>query len=358
MRSHHRIAGCALVVVALIVGACGGGASPGPAGPGAATSPIPSAEATPVATPPSTPAPTPEPTATPVAIATPTPTPAVTPVPTPAPTPAAVTTTVDAWTWTYAKHPLTLKGTPGTWTWTRVVFGAQTVDLRWKATAASSAGCTFRYRVESRQLPKTVKASTKVKGTKPASGTRSLTVKYGDGKVGVTTDCATWSVKLVATSWPGITLKQTNDTYKAKGTTATSLNEELYDAEADSNWRYLYKYTTGGGARLQSLTATVKITYELPAWTPPEGTDPELVASWKSAVAGMRTHLFGEAALQVQYVGRFLAQGKQKTSFASLSAMEKYFDKINDKLYDWMSDRYEAYNKSVDYGLDQGAWVD
>ena len=354
MRSHHRTAGCALLVLALVVGACGGGGSPGAPTETAGSSPR--ADVTP------TPAPTATatiaPTATPAPVTTPSPAPTATPVPTPTPTPAAVTATVDDWTWTYAKHPLTLKGTPGTWTWKKVLFGAQTVDLRWKATAASSAGCTFRYQVASKSLPKTVKASAKVKGTKPATGTRSLTVKYGDGTVGVTTDCATWSVKLVATSWPGITLKQTNDTYKAKGTTAAALNEELYDAEADANWRYLYKYTTGGGTRLKSLTATLKLTYELPAWKAPEGTDPTLVAEWKAAVAAMRTHLCGEAALEIQYVGRFLAAGQKKTSFSSLGAMEKYLDKINDRQFDSYADRHEAYNESVNYGIDQGAWVD
>jgi hypothetical protein len=261
------------------------------------------------------------------------------------------------WVWSYAKHPLTLKGKAGTTTWKKVLFGAKTVDLRWKATAASKAGCTLRFKVESKALAKPLKVTRKVKGSKPASGTKALTIKYGDGVVTVSTDCASWSLKVVATSWPGITLKQSNDTFKTKATTAAGLNEALYDSEADPNWRYLYRYTTGAGARMTSVTATIKMVYELPAWKAPEGTSQGLVDQWQDAVAAMRTHLYGEAALQIQYVGRFLADAQKKTSFSSLAALQKYLDKVDDRHFDSYSDRFEAYNKSVDYGYDQGAWV-
>ncbi len=365
MSSLTRSACCGLAAAALLVTACGGSGSPAPgtAAPEASAtapaleSPTPATETVP---PTATPAPvaTPEPaTPTPTVEPSPTPVPSATPAPTPTPVPAVVTTTVEDYVWAYQKQPLTLTGTTGTSRWTRVLLGAKTVEMRWKATPASSAGCRFAYALASKQMAKTVKATERLKGAKARTGVRSATVNYGDGTLSVTTDCATWSLRIVATGNPGLTIKQRNDPYKATGTTAAELNDELYEAELDWSYRYNYKYFAGNPVRVTSVTMTLPIDYELPTWAAPEGTDPALVASWKSAVTGMQKHLRGEAALVIQAVGRSLVAAQKKTSFPSVRAVETYFDRTSDRVFDAASDRFEAYNESTDYGYEQGAYV-
>jgi hypothetical protein len=361
MSSLARSACCGLAAVALLVTACGGGGSPAP---GTAA---PEASATAAAQ--ETPTPAPEtvpPTSTPAAVATPepaTPAPTVAPSPTPVPsatptpTPAAVATTVEDYVWAYQKQPLSLTGIAGTSRWTRVLLGAKTVELRWKATPDSAAGCLFSYALGSKQMAKAVKATEKLKGAKARSGARPATVNYGDGTLSVTTDCATWSMRVAATGNPGLTIKQRNDPYKATGTTAAELNDELYEAELDWSYRYNYKYYAGNPIRVTSVTMTLPIDYELPTWAAPEGTDPALVASWKSAVAGMQTHLRGEAALVIQAVGRSLVAAQKKTSFPSVRAAESYYDKSSERVFDGASERFEAYNEYTDYGYEQGAYV-
>jgi outer membrane biosynthesis protein TonB len=348
------------VAAALVVTACGASGSPAAGTPAGVASAEPTAEAT--VEPTTAPTPAPAPTATPVPATpppapSPTPAPSATPAPTPTPPPAAVETTIEDYVWAYQKQPLALKGATGTTRWTHVLLGAKTVELRWKATPAASAGCRFAYELASKQMAKAVKATAKVKGAKTGSGARSATANYGDGILSVTTDCATWSLRIVATGNPGLVIKQRNDPYKATGSTAAELNDELYEAELDWSYRYNYKYFAGNPVRVTSVTMTLPIDYELPTWAPPDGTDPALVASWKSAVAGMQTHLHGEAALVIQAVGRSLAAAQKKTSFPSVRAAETWYDKSSERVFDSASDRFEAYNEYTDYGYEQGAYV-
>jgi predicted secreted Zn-dependent protease len=266
-------------------------------------------------------------------------------------------TLVEDWVWAYEKRPLTLSGKAGATTWTKVLFAAKTVDLKWTATPASPSGCTFRFRVESASLAKAVTGSQKIKGSKAASGSRGLTVKYGDGKITVTTDCATYALKIVSTSHPGMTIRQSNDPYKATGTTASELNDAMAEAWADWAIRTSTKYYSGGTIRVASFTLSLGIDYELPAWKAPEGTDQALIDAWNVALKGMRKHVEGEAAIGIQAAGRYLA-ASTKTSFGSMSAMNKYRDKLSDTWLDWASDKSDAYNKATDYGYTQGAFLE
>ena len=259
--------------------------------------------------------------------------------------------------WTYEKRPLSVKGTAGITIYPKVLFGAKTVQLSWTAKPAASAGCTFRYKVESSSLPKAVSGSQKAKGAKAASGKRSLAPKYGDGKLTVTTDCGSWSLKAVSTGHPGLAIKQSNDPYKTTGATSTELNEALAKAYADWGIRSNTKYYSGGTIRVASFTATIDIGYELPAWKAPEGTSQSLIDSWNTAHKNMRRHIEGEAAIGIQATGKYLA-GSTKKKFSSLSAMNKYRDKLSDKWIDWASDKMDAYNVATQYGYTQGAYME
>ncbi len=252
---------------------------------------------------------------------------------------------------------MSLSGTAGTTTWTKVLFGAQTVALKWTATPASSAGCAFKYRIEAKTLPKAVAAAQKVKGAKAGSGSRTVATKYGDGVVTVTTDCAKYTLRMTSASHPGLTIKQSTDPYKVTGTTATELNEGLAKASADWSFRMSTKYYKGGTIRVSSFTVMVPIQYELPKWTPPEGTDQALIDSWKTALKGMRTHVEGEAAIGIQAAGRFVNSSTKKT-FGSVGAMTKYRDKGSDKWIDVASDKTDTYNADTEWGYTQGAYIE
>jgi hypothetical protein len=343
-----------LAAVALLVGACGSTPTPTqlPAGPTAAATP----EAT-------TPAPTPSPSPT----ASPSPTPTIAPTespsaspsasPTASPSPAApTTTTVDDYAWVYDKHPMRLSGTAGTTTWTKLLFAANTVALKWSATPASAAGCTFTYKLTSKTLPKAAAGTQKIKGAKPASGSRNLTIKYGDGVMTVTTDCSKYSVTATSTGHPGITITQADAPYRITGTTADELNKGLAKAYADWGIRYYYKYYASP-ARVASFTVTVPIRYKLPIWTPPVGADQSLVDAYNAALKNMRIHTEGEAAIAIQAAGRY-HDAANRTRFTSVSAMQKYFDDQANKSIDAASNRNSTYNDDTNFGDDQGAFID
>ncbi len=381
----RRIGLVCLASLAMGLGACADAATlpasapaatPVAAGPTLAPTPAPTlgptaapaAEATaaPTQAPPATAAPTPVGTAapaasTPVATAAPTPTPAAAPAASASPAgtaspPAPAATTVEDYAWVYDKHPLTLRGTTGTTRWTKVLFAAKTVNLKWSATPATSAGCSFRYKVESRALARPVAGTQKVKGSKAGSGSRSLATRYGDGVVTVNTTCAKFTLRAVSTSHPGLTISQSNDPYKATGTTASDLNEELANADASWSINTHGKYYSGSTVRVASFGLTMPIDYELPKWKPPSGTDPALVASWKTALANMRRHIEGEAAIGIQAGGRYLAAATRR-NFSSVSAMNRYYDKVGDAFLRSASDRTKALNKATGYGYDQGAFI-
>lgn len=344
----------ALAGLALAVAACGNTPTPTQL---PASAPPASITPTPAPTPAPTPSPTPAPTPAPAPTPSPTPSATLAPSPSPTPSPSAAAVTIDDYAWVYEKRPMTLRGTAGTTTWTKVLFGAKTVELRWSAAPATSEGCSFRYKVESKALSKPVSGSSKTKNAKTTTGSRNMTINYGDGKVTVTTTCEKFTLKAVSTGHPGVVIKPANDPYKATGATATELNNEL--AEAGTDWGIFtsYTYLIGGSPRVTKVTVRVDLDYELPKWTPPDGTDPALVDAWNVALKNMRRHIEGEAAIAVQAGGRYAASLTKK-SFSSKAAMEKYYDTKSDKAIDNASNRHEQYNEDTQYGYTQGAYIE
>ena len=334
----------AVPILALIVTACG-------SNPPSATPASPTPTAAPTATLTPTPAPTPAPTPSPSATALPTP--AVSP--SPSASPVAAEKIVEDYVWTIDK-PLVLKGAAGTSRWTRILFAANTVDLRWSATPASATNCSFRYTLESRALKSPARGTAKTKSSKPASGSRSVAIKYGDAKLAVVTDCAKWQIKFVPTGHPGVKIERRTEYTRASGTTAAELNEALVDAHADWSLNTSYTYYSAP-VRVRTVTVTVRVTSELPKWKAPEGADPDLVKAWSAAIAGTKRHLEGHAAIAVQTAGRYLAAARAKKSFTSLPAMRRYFDKTSDRFLDAASDRIEKYDEYTYYGSNQGAFI-
>ncbi len=347
-RNHHLRLIASVATLAIVLGACGSDAAP---------STIPVTPQPTIAEPSATPAPTPSPTPAPTPKPTPLPTPSASPSAAPSPSPSApAARMVDDWVWTYEKRPLTLAGEAGTTTWSKVLFATNTASLKWTATPETSAGCTFRYRLESSALSKPAAATQKVKGAKAASGTRNLTVKYADGKLTVTTDCKSYKVKLTATGHPGVVIKQANDPSKATGTTATELNDALAESYGDWSLNTSTRYYSGGTIRVSTYKITIPIQYELPKWTPPEGTDPALVAAWTAALKNMRRHTEGEAAIGIQAAGRYLASLSKKR-FPSVAAMNRYLDDKSEKQFEWARDKAKAYNEATQYGWTQGGFI-
>lgn len=218
-----------LISIALVAGSCSStSTSPAPPSPAATVaSPIAVLPRSPSASPNATPR-LPAPSADPATPPTPTPSPSPSPTTTPAPSLAPITPqaseelVVDAYAWVFDKHPMTLAGEAGTTRFTRVLFGAKTVDLRWKA-AGDGTACTFAATVESRLMAKPVRVSAKVRAGRPAAGTRGITANYGDATITVTTDCARWSIKAVSTGHPGLVIKQQTRTVAIQGDTAAKV---------------------------------------------------------------------------------------------------------------------------------------
>ena len=121
------------------------------------------------------------------------------------------------------------------------MFAAKTVSLRWTGTPADKTGCKLSFQLESKALPKTLKVSDKTTNSKALSGKKDVLIKYGDGKVTVKTDCATWSLKVVPTGHPGVAIKRATDATRTKATDAAGLNEAL--AESHVDWWLSTNYT-------------------------------------------------------------------------------------------------------------------
>lgn len=300
------------------------------------------------------PATSPSPSVGPTATATATPTPTIAPSASPSPSAPSVTT-VTGFVWTVDK-PLVLRGVAGTTEWTNVLFAAKTVSLRWQATPADAKGCSFRYQLTSPSLSKVIKEGGKAKTAKPIGGSRDLTIKYGDGKVTVTTDCSAWLVKVTPTGHPGIAIKRDTEQTVTKASTVYDLNRALAESQVDWWLTNNYRYTGTSRPRVVSVKVTVDLTYELPSWTPPAEASPTLVEDWNTALAGMKRHEEGEVAIAVQAAGRFIAAAS-KTSFTSVKAMKKYFDQKGDKYLDWARDRSRAYDEATGWGETQGAYL-
>jgi hypothetical protein len=347
MPRNARMFAATTLSIALIAGACSS-ASPSiaPAAdvPGSPTSATPAPTVEPTRTPPQTPA------------RTPAPSPSLAPSPTPAATPAEVVTVNAVPVWAFDK-PLTLKGTAGTHLWTTALLAARTISLRWSGTPADREGCRLAYTLEATSPAKTVKGSDKTTNAKSLSGRRNVLIKYATGQITVKTDCAKWTLKVVPTGHPGIILKRDTDTTRTTATTAYGLNDALSDSHIDWWLNTSYKYMGTNNPRVASKTITLDVTYELPKWSAPEGTDPQLVSDWKAALAGMKRHEQGEAAIAMQAAGRYLAS-LTKSRFTSKKAMEGYFDAKGDKWIEWSNDRIELYDELTDWGGAQGAFID
>lgn len=347
MPRNARLLAASILSIALVAGGCAGAAqSPAPAAdpPETAAAVVATPTVAPAKTPPLTPA------------RTPAPSPSAAPSPTPTPAPAEVLTVAAVPVWTFDK-PLTLKGTAGAYVWPTAYLAARTISLRWAGTPTDDTGCKLAYTLEAKTLPKKVKGTDKTSNAKPLKGSRNVLIKYGTAEIGVTTDCAKWTLKIVPKGHPGVVIKRDTDKTKTKETTAAGLNDALAESHVDWWLNTNYKYTGSGSPRVVSKKVTLTLTYELPKWSPPAGTDPELVSDWKAALAAMKKHEQGEAAIALQAAGRYLAS-LTKSRFSSVRAMEKYYDAKGDKWIDWASDQLEDYNELTYWGGAQGAFIE
>ena len=350
-----------LVSITLAAGACSA-TSPAPpstaslsiASPVAATSrppdPTPTLLEPSTHTPPPASTPTPTPTPAPAPSSSPTPSPAPSPTPTASTAPAE--TVVDTYAWVFDKHPMTLKGEAGTTRFTHVLFGAKTVDLRWKAEGHGTA-CAFAASVVSSLMARTVKLSAKVKAAKPASGTRGITANYGDATITVTTDCAAWSIRAVSTGHPGLVIKQQTRTFAIEGDTAAPVKDGLDDAHLDWWINYTYRYRTPP-LRLTSLKTTVRVVSNLPAWTPPAAASQTLIAEWKTAIAALRTHQAGDAVIAIQAAGRFQESAARRTGYRSPTAMQDAIERRCSSAIESAQDRINEYDIFTRRGFTQG----
>lgn len=298
----------------------------------------------------------PEPSPSPTSTPTPRPTPSAAPATSPATSPAPAGLVVDDFVWAWDK-PLTLTGTAGDSRWNKVLFGSQTVDLRWTAKPTDASGCTLSYEVTS-SLAKPVKGSVKAKSAKAASAKKAATPKYGDGTVAVATDCASWTLKVVPTGHPNIKIKKVDSKFKTTGSTAEELNAALAKAWMPWTLSWQGRYRSSSPIRVVSLTPTARLRFKVPSWQPPEGTDPELIESWKAASAGMRHHLDGQAAMAIQAAGRFRNAAYAKRSFSSAPAARKYYNKVRSRYFDQWIDRATDYNETTQFGSMQGAFIE
>jgi hypothetical protein len=258
--------------------------------------------------------------------------------------------------WTFDK-PLVLKGRGGTTIWSDVMFATKSATIRWTGTPADTDGCAFALSLESTALRKALRLSSKTVDATPLTGSRAVAINYGDGKVTVKSDCSTWSVKVLPSGHPGVVVKRTTDLTNTNETTAAGLNDALGESHVDWWVRTQWRYVGTVSPRILSKSVTLDLTFELPSWTQSKTADQQLVSRWRSALAAMKQHEGGEAAVAIQAAGRYLA-ALTKTKFSSVKAMNRYFDATFERYADWANHRTLAYNNATDWGRTQGAFIE
>src|SRR5579883_3452813 len=156
----------------------------------------------------------------------------------------------------------------------------------------------------------------------------------------------------------------TTSFYKIQGKTAAELRAPMNQDggkrfDAATLWDLDAQFTFGGkkgkSCQFKTIKVTVKTTFTLPEWTPPDGTPQALVDRWKKHLATLQTHEDGHKQLGVDAGNDFLTQLKAIPTAASCDALQKTAAQTRDAVKASFKQKHKAYDAATKHGATQGA---
>ncbi|XGV98454.1 MAG: DUF922 domain-containing protein [Leptolyngbya sp. BL-A-14] len=158
--------------------------------------------------------------------------------------------------------------------------------------------------------------------------------------------------------------------YKIQGKTAAELRSQMNQLgpmnqdegkrfDASTLWDLDAQFTAGGkkgvSCKVKTVTVTVKTTFNLPEWTPPDGTPQALIDRWKKHLAALQTHEEGHKQLGIDAGNDLLAQLKAMPAAPSCDAINKVAAQKRDAVKASFKQKHKAYDASTKHGATQGA---
>ena len=192
---------------------------------------------------------------------------------------------------------------------------------------------------------------------------QGLVVMVGSCMVGYTV--AAW-----ATDPDLIVTPPTVAPYKIQGKTTAELRSQMNQLgplnqdegkrfDASTLWDLDAQFTAGGkkgvSCKLKTITVTVKTTFNLPDWTPPDGTPQTLIDRWKKHLAALQTHEEGHKQLGIDAGNDLLSQLKAMPSAPSCDALKPLAAQKRDAVKAAFKQKHKAYDASTKHGANQGA---
>jgi predicted secreted Zn-dependent protease len=194
-----------------------------------------------------------------------------------------------------------------------------------------------------------------------ASHETSMVVDYATASLRLIATCERWTLRLEPLADPNLTYEVEEQTYRVRGRTIHELAAQADQAQdgwaAFADWRTDWRFwwldsgtscdVTEGEVELQA-----RITY--PAWRPPAGVGPGVVAHWQRFMDDLTTHELGHITIALQGANAIDELFDAGVTAATCAEVERVADRAASHLHDRFERVNRRYDESTDHGVAQG----
>jgi predicted secreted Zn-dependent protease len=257
---------------------------------------------------------------------------------------------------------LALSGRRGLYAWDEVRFGADQV-LVTTTTTAGQEPCAAYMVLEDRSdeggtLASAILAAALGEG---AEHDARVIVDYATAALRVTSTCAHWSVTFEPLEDADLSYRVVDRFYPVVGRTIRELAGQANQATDgwtayagwDTDWRFLWQESgascdvTHGEVELDA-----RITY--PAWRPPEGVPPAVVARWARFIEDLTVHELGHITIALQGADAIDELLDAGLSAPTCEQVEREANREAARLHERFERLNARYDEATDHGLAQG----
>lgn len=257
---------------------------------------------------------------------------------------------------------LALSGGRGLYAWDEVRFGADQMLVS-TTTTAGQEPCAAYLVLEDRADEGATLASANLTAApnQEAEHDSEIVVDYATAALRVTSTCADWSVMFEPLEDPNLAYRVVDRFYPVVGRTIRDLAGQANQAADgwtayagwDTDWQFWWQASgsscdvTRGEVELQA-----RITY--PAWDPPEGVAPAVVARWARFIADLTTHELGHITIALQGADAIDELLDAGSSAPTCEQVEREANRAASRLHDRFERLNARYDEVTDHGLAQG----
>jgi predicted secreted Zn-dependent protease len=119
------------------------------------------------------------------------------------------------------------------------------------------------------------------------------------------------------------------------------------------HWHYGFR-EEAGLVLLDSLEAKTRVVVTLPRWTPPTGTDPNLVEYWRAFLKGLGTHELGHVSFARLATAELQKQLARLGACQSEQQLSENVDKIGEQVVGAFRAKERDYDQQTEHGIKQG----